>query len=50
MAATLVSAAPVYLQTLDRLSLDSSIDGSASTVLNILSTADYVPLTPDGVR
>ena len=49
IASTLVAGAPVYLNSLARLTLNTSIDRSSSLFLNIFAFAPNVPLTEDSL-
>ena len=50
VATSLVAGAPVYLRALERLGVDTAIERSSASFLNLHIFAPLVPLSPDGLR
>ncbi len=49
VATSLVAGAPVYLRALERLGVDTAIERSSASFLNLHIFAPLVPLSPDGL-
>ena len=50
IATSLVTGAPVYMKALERLGFNTSVDRSSSFILNILTSASFVPLERDKLQ